>query len=42
MCGEKSVLKPGNTKQLKHIPDGFTIYALEVTPQSKGKLIRSA
>lgn len=42
MTGEQSQLKPGNTKQLKNIPDGFTIYALEVTPWSKGKLIRTA
>jgi len=42
MCGDASVLKPGNRRQLKDIPDGFTVYNLEVTPQTKGKLIRSA
>ena len=35
-------LEPGCTKQLKDIPEGFTIYALEVTPNTKGKLLRSA
>jgi len=40
--GDEALLKPGNRKQLKHIPDGFTVYNLEVTPQTKGKLVRSA
>ncbi len=42
MCGDQAKLTPGNRKQLKDIPDGFTVYNLEVTPQTKGKLIRSA
>ena len=42
MCGDKSKLTPGNRKQLKDIPDGFTIYNLEVTPITVGKLVRSA
>ena len=40
--GDEALLKPGNRKQLKDIPDGFTVYNLEVTPQTKGKLVRSA
>jgi len=42
MCGNQGVLKPGNRKILKEIPDGFTIYNLELLPQTKGKIIRSA
>ena len=42
MCGDQAALRPGNRKQLQNIPDGFTVYNLEVTPQTKGKLIRSA
>jgi len=41
-CGSTALLKPGNRKQLKDIPDGFTIYNLELLPQTKGKIIRSA
>jgi ribosomal protein L2 len=40
--GENAPLENGCTKQLKNIPEGFTIYALEVTPNTKGKLLRSA
>lgn len=42
MCGDEGVLKPGNRKLLKDIPDGFTVYNLELLPQTKGKIIRSA
>lgn len=35
-------LENGCTKQLKDIPEGFTIYALEVVPYTKGKLLRAA
>jgi len=42
ICGDEAVLKPGNRKLLKDIPDGFAIFNLEVLPQTKGKLIRSA
>lgn len=42
ICGDEAKLAPGNRKQLKDIPDGFTVYNLEVTPQTKGKLVRSA
>ena len=42
VCGEEGKLAAGNRKRLKDIPDGFTVYNLEVTPQTKGKVIRSA
>lgn len=42
MCGDQAKLTAGNRKQLKDIPDGFTVFNLEVTPQTKGKLIRGA
>lgn len=42
MCGDDALLEPWNRKQLKDIPDGFTVYNLEVTPWTKGKLVRSA
>ncbi len=41
-CGDQAVLKPGNRKLLKDIPDGFAIHNLELLPQTKGKIIRSA
>lgn len=37
-----SVLKPWNTRRLKDIPDWFTVYGLEFTPNTKGKIVRSA
>ena len=42
VCGDKAEIKNGSRKQLKDIPDGYVIHCLEVTPFSKGKLIRSA
>ncbi len=42
MCGDDAKLTSGNRKQLKDIPDGFTVYNLEVTPWTKGKLVRAA
>lgn len=42
MCGDQSKIASWNRKQLKNIPDGFTIYNLEVTPWTKWKLVRSA
>ncbi len=42
VCGDTAEIKAGSRKQLKDIPDGFTIFALELTPFTKGKLIRSA
>ncbi|PID34492.1 MAG: 50S ribosomal protein L2, partial [candidate division SR1 bacterium] len=40
--GENGQVAPGNRKQLKNIPEGVNVFALEVTPFTKGKLIRSA
>lgn len=42
VCWSDALLKHGNRKQLKDIPDGFPIYNLEFTPFTKGKIIRSA
>ncbi len=39
---KNSPIKAGNRKQLKDIPEGMNIFALEVTPFSKGKLIKTA
>lgn len=39
---EKSEIKHGCRRQLKDIPEGMNIFALEVTPMTKGKLMRSA
>lgn len=39
---ETSAIAPGNRRKLKDIPDGLTIYNLEITPQTVGKLIKSA
>ena len=42
MVWDQALLKPWNRKKLKNIPDWFSIYALEVTPNTKWKLVRSA
>lgn len=42
MCWSDAALKSGNRKILKEIPDWFTVYNLELIPQTKGKMIRSA
>lgn len=42
MTWPKAKFEPGNRKQLKDIPEGFTIFNLEVTPFTKWKLIRAA
>lgn len=42
MSGEQAILTAGNRKQLKDIPEGFSIFNLEFTPNSKGKTIKSA
>lgn len=39
---DEASLKPWNRKQLKDIPDWFSVFNLEVTPFSKWKLVRSA
>ncbi|MDP2629344.1 MAG: 50S ribosomal protein L2 [Candidatus Harrisonbacteria bacterium] len=38
----KTVLKPGNRMQLKHIPIGQFVYNVEIRPNGGGKLARSA
>ncbi len=38
----KAKVKPGNRMSLKHIPIGYSIYNLELTPGRGGQLIRSA
>lgn len=42
ICGDQGELTAGNRKRLKDIPDGFSVFNLEVTPMTKGKLIKSA
>lgn len=42
MNGDEAKLTNGNRKQLKNIPEGFSVYCLEFTPFTKGKLFRSA
>lgn len=42
LCGPDAAIVAGNRKQLKDIPEGMNIHNLEVTPFSKGKLIKSA
>jgi len=42
MYGDKAPIAMWNRKQLKDIPEGMTIYNLEVTPFSTWKLIKSA
>jgi len=42
MTGDQWLLTPGNRKQLKDIPEGFTIFCLEYTPFTMGKTIKSA
>lgn len=42
MTGSDALLKHGCRKKLKDIPDGFSIYNLEFTPDTKWKLIRTA
>lgn len=42
MTWSEALLKPWSTKRLKDIPDWFAIYNLELTPQTKWKIIRSA
>lgn len=42
MNWDKAPIVAGNRKQLKDIPEGMNVFVLEVTPFSKGKLIKSA
>lgn len=40
--GEEAPIASGMRKTLKNIPEGMNIFNLEVTPRSKGKLIKAA
>ncbi|MEF2175753.1 MAG: 50S ribosomal protein L2 [Candidatus Absconditabacteria bacterium] len=40
--GDQAKLTSGNRKQLKDIPEGYSVFNLEYTPFSAGKIIRSA
>lgn len=42
MTWDQWEIKNGVRKQLKDIPDGYPVFALEVTPFTKWKLVRSA
>jgi large subunit ribosomal protein L2 len=42
MCGDQAPIASGNRKQLKDIPEGMNVYNIEVTPFSKGKIVKSA
>ena len=42
MSWEKSEIKAWNRKKLKDIPEWVNVFNLEITPLSKGKLIKSA
>jgi len=42
MNWEQAEISYWNRKQLKDIPDGVTIYNVEFTPMTKGKMIKSA
>jgi large subunit ribosomal protein L2 len=40
--GKKAQIRPGNTLYIEDIPDGTFIHNIELLPNSKGKLVRSA
>ena len=42
MCGDQAPIASWNRKQLKDIPEGMTVYNVEVTPYSTGKIVKSA
>jgi large subunit ribosomal protein L2 len=42
VCGERTKVKPGNRMELQHIPTGYKIYNLELTPGKGGEIVRSA
>ena len=42
MCGDQAPIVSGSRKQLKDIPEGMTVYNIEVTPYSVGKVVKSA
>lgn len=42
MTGSSAPVAPGNRKQLKDIPEWLTVYNIEFTPFTKGKIVKSA
>ena len=42
MTADRTKVKPGNRCQLQHVPAGFTIFNLELTPGKGGQMVRSA
>ncbi len=42
LTAEKTEIRPGNRMKLKYIPVGQVVYNIEVVPNQKGKLVRSA
>lgn len=40
--GEKAPVAPGNRLPLKKIPTGIEVHSIEITPKSKGKMVRGA
>lgn len=42
MTWDQAILTEGNRKQLKDIPEWYFVYNVELTPFTKGKVIRSA
>ncbi|MFZ2150945.1 MAG: 50S ribosomal protein L2 [Candidatus Absconditicoccaceae bacterium] len=42
LSGSNAPIQAGSRKQLKDIPEGMNVFCLEITPFSKGKLIKSA
>ena len=42
VSGERTKVKPGNRMFLKHIPEGYKIYNIEITLGRGGAIVRSA
>ena len=42
VSGERTKVKVGNRMQLQHIPQGYKIYNIEMTPRRGGVIVRSA
>jgi len=42
VCAERTKVKPGNRMQLKHVPAGYKIYNIEMSPGKGGCVVRSA
>ena len=41
MTADRTKVKPGNRCQLQHVPAGFTIFNLELTPGKGGQMVRN-